>query len=157
MPRYTVATPASGSVAGLYLGSAILPSFTRSASSYQSRGKVYGSPGTGAVQSPRPFQAPSKNPVAMAQGGRFYSDNAPDHFYPSMYYENDAPQDKEHAPVQFLGVNCSMNVMPVPAVRPANGLYADPFRAHVGGATQISQPQVVPVWLGRNSNAGGTA
>lgn len=150
MPRYTVAIPASGQVAGLYLGSAILPSFTRTASSYQSRGKVCGSPGTSPISAPRPFNSPSRNPVAMASGGKFYSDNAPGYILPSLYYEDDAPQDKEHAPVQFDGVNKSMNVPPVPAVRPQNGIYADPFRAHIGGATQISQPQVVPVWLGRN-------
>lgn len=150
MPRYTVAIPASGQVAGLYLGSAILPSFTRTAASYQSRGKVYGCPGTARVRAPRPFNAPSKNPVAMASGGRFYSDNAPEYWMPSIYFENDSPLNKEHAPVQFDGVNRSMNVAPAPAMRPQLGIYADPFRAHVGGSQQISQPQVVPVWLGRN-------
>src|SRR5882672_9090902 len=152
MPRYTVAIPASGQVAGLYLGTAILPSFTRSASSYQSRGKVSGSPGTSRVPAPRPFKAMSSNPLALAQGGRFYSDNAPDSWLPSVYFENDLPQDKEHAPVLFDSVNNNANPAPVPAVRPQNGLYADPFRAHIGGSTQISQPQVVPVWLGSNGN-----
>lgn len=155
MPRYTVAIPAEGQAAGLYLGSAILPSFTRPASAYQSRGQVYGCPGTANVPSPRPFQAPSRNPVAMAQGGTHYSDNAPDYFRPSVYFEND--QVKEHAPVQFDSVNKDMCVPPIPAVRPQNVLYADPYRAHIGGANQIVQPQVVPVWLGRGNAVPGVS
>lgn len=155
MPRYIVATPVDGhGTAGLYLGSAMTPTFTRSAGSYQSAGKVYGSPGTAQVGMPNPGVA-STNPVAQANGGTRSSDYSPKWGLPSVYYENDGPLDKEHAPVQFMNIDAFVNVLPVPAERPANALIADPFRAHVGGARQIIQPQVVPVWMGRNGTVNG--
>lgn len=155
MPKYVVATPSSGQVAGRYLGAAILPAFTRQANAYQSRGMVYGCPGTAPVPAPRPGVGIVGKIARLIQGGVHDSADAPEWFLPAIYFENDPGPTKEHAPVQFLGVDVSMNKAPVPALRPQNVLISDPFRAHVGGAQQIFQPQVVPVWLGRNGTTNG--
>lgn len=155
MPKYVVATPSSGQVAGRYLGSAVLPAFNRQANAYQSRGQVYGCPGTQPVPAPRPGVGIFNRIARMAQGGVMDSADAPEFFLPSVYYENDPGILKEHAPVQFLGVDTDVNPLPKAALRPQNVLISDPFRAHVGGSQQIFQPQVVPVWLGRNGTTNG--
>lgn len=135
MPRYIVYAP---TLTQRNLGTVLTPGLTRTAASWSSRGPIFGQPGTMAVPAPRP--ATIRNEVtARASGGLFYSTDAPEVFYPSIYVLRG---EQERAPVARV----SDNQMPVPAVRPGAVIPASPLKTRKGGSRQIYQPQVVPAW-----------
>jgi len=137
--RYYVQAPTHQNVP--YLGSALMPRMNRTYAGWSSRGKVYGQPGTQAIHIDGIGSQPGPD---LASVGTSYSQMAPNVIFPPLYWEADAPLDKEHAPVSRK----SDNQMPVPALRPANVLTFDPYRARKGGQRQVYQPQVVQTWRG---------
>lgn len=140
--RYFVHAPSNGVPP---LGSVLTPSMTRTYAGWSSRGKVYGQPGTMGVQVADPA-AIREDVNSLASVGQFSTSCAPDVIFPALYWEADAPLEKEHAPVSRI----SDNQMPIPALRPQNVVTANPFRARKGGQRQVIQPQVVQRWLGMN-------
>lgn len=128
------------------LGSAITPSMTRTYAGWSSRGKVSGSPGTRGIPVSDP-EAVREDVNSLANVGQFSTACAPNLIFPAIYYENDAPQDKEHAPVSRV----SDNQMPVPATASAKYYTANPYRARLGGQRQVVQPQVVQRFPGMYS------
>lgn len=78
----------------------------------------------------------------LANVGTSHSSCSPDVILPPIYFENDPPALKEHAPVSRI----SDNQMPVPSMRAANVLKSSPYRARLGGQGQVVQPQVIPTW-----------
>lgn len=141
--RYAVNTPD----VGRYTGSALMPTFTRPAGAWSSRGPIVGNPGTRAIPAPAPRL--DQGNVGRANMGISRSSDAPNVIYPSLYWEASSPH--EHAPVSRV----SDNQMPVPAVRPPNVIIAAPLRARKGGQRQVYQPQVVQSFPGmRGTNYG---
>jgi hypothetical protein len=84
---------------------------------------------------------------SLASVGAFYSGAAPNVIFPPLYWEADAPLDKEHAPVSRI----SDDQMPVPAGRAKGYAPMAPYRARKGGQRQVVQPQVVQSWKGMYS------
>lgn len=141
--RYIVYAPTKGVPP---LGSVMTPHLTRTYSSWVSSGRIHGAPGTQAIPMPDP-SAIREDVNSYAAVGQFSTHNAPNTIYPSIYYENDAPLEKE----KFPGSVFSDNQMPVPALRPGNKIKAAPYKARKGGQAQVVQPQVVqrfPKWVG---------
>jgi len=136
--RFLVHAPSKGVPP---LGAVLTPSMTRTYAGWSSRGQIYGQPGTQAIPAPTPSATPQNN-VGLAASGTHRSSDAPDHWYPALYWEANDP--KEHAPVSIK----SDNQMPVPAKRAPNVILADPYRSRKGGQRQVVQPQVVQVWRG---------
>lgn len=135
MPRFFVHAPTQGKPMS---AAALAPSMTRTYAGWSSRGRISGSPGTRGI----PISDPSaiqQNNVTLASNGQLSSRHAPAMIFPSIYYENDAPQDKERAPVSRI----SDNQMPVPATPSAKFYTAKPYQARLGGQRQVIQPQVV--------------
>ena len=93
MPRYQVSgIPPSQAAIGL---SAFLPHFTRLAASgaTEYKGQVTGHPGTAAIPV-RPLRQgipPSPDPGDMVQMGLSRSSDAPDAFWPNLYYVTPEP------------------------------------------------------------------
>jgi hypothetical protein len=128
------------------LGSVMTPHMTRTYAGWSSRGRIHGAPGTQAIVAPDPA-AVREDINSLASVGTFMTSYAPNAIYPVIYYENDAPLDKE----KFPGSVFSDNQMPVPALRPGHKYPARPYQARKGGQGQIVQPQVVqrfPQWRG---------
>lgn len=140
MPRYVVHAPDKGVPP---LGAVLTPSMTRTYAGWSSRGKVYGQPGTQAIPVSDPAAIP-RGTQNLAAGGVFNTQCAPDLIYPPLYWEADAPQDKE----KFPGSVFSDNQMPVPARRAQNVYVFNPYRSRKGGQRQVTQPQVVQTWRG---------
>src|SRR6266576_3150028 len=140
--RYYLHAPDSGVPP---LGSVLTPHMNRTSVGWASSGRVHGAPGTQGIPIPSP--AAMRHDVnALASVGTF-SAESPKVIYPSLYWENDAPRDKEHFPGSLM----SDDQMPVPALRPGFKYPADPYRARHGGQAQVVQPQVVqyfPKWVG---------
>jgi hypothetical protein len=146
--RYSVNAPTDTGETSYHLGSALTPHLTRPAASWSSRGPIAGFPGTMGIVAPSPQGVP-QDVTAMASTGRSRSSDAPNRFYPSLYWV--AGADQERAPVSVK----SDNQMPVPAVRPANVVVFDTYTTRKGGQRQVIQPQVVQRWLGmRGTNSG---
>lgn len=133
--RFFVHAPTDGVP---YMGSVMTPSMTRPATT-QSRGRVYGQPGTQAVPMGDAVALhPSINDLANA--GIFDRRATPNVIYPSLYWENgNAYGDHEHAPVSRR----SDNQIPVPALRAPNVIVYKAYTARKGGQRQVKQPQVV--------------
>jgi hypothetical protein len=147
--RYTVNAPTG--TGHRYLGSALTPPLIRPSIGYASRGRVSGHPGTLRIPMPAP-PALHSGVNDLVNVGISRTSDAPPFFLPSVYYENgNAYGDHEHAPVSTR----SDNQMPVPALRPANVLVFDPYRARLGGQRQVVQPQVVQRWLGMRGTPNG--
>jgi hypothetical protein len=147
--RYTVNAPTD--TQGKYLGSALTPPLTRTAASWSSRGLVSGFPGTLPIRIGGP-EALHPDFGDLVSGGTSYSQSAPDFILPALYREmGDGYGQHEHAPVSRI----SDNQMPVPAVRPANVLVSNPYRARMGGQRQVYQPQVVQSWRGMRGTTNG--
>lgn len=141
--QYIVHAPTNGVPP---LGSVMTPHLTRTYAGWSSRGKVFGAPGTLAIQAPDPA-AVREDVNSLATVGQFMTWMAPNVIYPPIYYENDAPHDKEKFPASVF----SDNQMPVPALRPGYKVPAKPYVARKGGQAQVVQPQVVqrfPKWVG---------
>lgn len=141
MPRFFTHAPARG--VPPTLGSAITPTITRTYAGWSSRGKVFGAPGTKGIPVSDP-PAVREGVVSLASVGTFMTWFAPNVIFPAIYFENDAPLDKEH----FPGSLNSDNQMPVPATPSAKFYTADPYRARLGGQRQVVQPQVAQRWRG---------
>jgi hypothetical protein len=141
--RYTVHAPNKGVPP---LGSVMTPHMTRTYAGWSSRGRIHGAPGTQMIPAPDPA-AIREDVNSLAAVGQFSTAAAPNAIYPSIYYENDAPLDKE----KFPGSVFSDNQMPVPALRPGHKVPAKVYVARHGGQAQVVQPQVVqrfPKWVG---------
>lgn len=85
---------------------------------------------------------PDESLAAMASVGAFSSKHAPNVIYPSIYFENDPPLQKQVPSVSVF----SDNQMPVPAGRPQNTLVFSPYIPRHGGQRQVGQPQAVQTW-----------
>jgi len=147
MARYFVHAPTNGVPP---LGAVMTPHMTRTYAGWSSRGKVFGSPGIIGIPVSDPA-AIREDVNSLASGGQFSTACAPDVIYPCLYWEADAPADKERAPMARI----SDDQMPVPALRPRNVINANPFVARKGGQRQVTQPQVVQRWFGMNGGTGG--
>lgn len=111
---------------------------------------IRGQPGTAAISAPPPAAVP-RDAVRRDGGGDSRSTDSPNLWFPSIYYENEPPLNKEHAPVSTF----SDNQMPVPALRPGNTIPMDPYTARHGGQRQVFQPQVVQMWRGMKGTTYG--
>lgn len=144
--RYIVHAPTKGVP---HLGSVLTPHMNRTYAGWSSRGRIHGAPGTQMIPAPDPA-AVREDMNSLAAVGTFMSAYAPNAIYPTIYFENDAPADKEKFPASVF----SDNQMPVPALRPGHKVPAQPYRARKGGQSQVVQPQVVqrfPKWQGMGS------
>ena len=129
------------------LGAAQLPIRARGAADYASRGIIDGSPGTQAMPAPRPAAVP-QDKVPLAIGGGYHrSSQAPQFWYPGVYYERPGPGGYEHAPVSVL----SDNQMPMPAIDPLGRPSVSMGRPRLGGQYQVTGHKAVPMYL----NMGG--
>jgi len=140
MPRYTVHAPSKGVPP---LGAVLTPHMTRTYAGWSSRGKVHGQPGTQGIPIPDPAAIPH-GIQNLAAGGTSNTQSCPDIIYPPLYWEADAPQDKEKFPASVF----SDNQMPIPAVRAPNVYVFRPYISRKGGQRQVTQPQVVQMWRG---------
>ena len=136
MPRFFTHAPVRG--VPPTLGSAISPPMARTYAGWSSRGKVSGNPGVRGIPVDDP-SATREDVNSLATVGQFSTANTPNTIYPSIYYENDSPEDKEKFPASVF----SDNQMPVPATASAKFYTADPYKARKGGQRQVIQPQVV--------------
>lgn len=125
------------------LGAAVTPQITRTYAGWSSRGRIFGQPGTMGIPIPDPA-AVREDVTALASIGAFWTYSAPNVIFPPLYWENDAPLDKEH----FPGARISDDQMPVPAGRAKGRLPQDAYKARHGGQRQVVQPQVVQTWKG---------
>jgi hypothetical protein len=148
VPRYTVHSPRKGTAPPL--GAALTPSMTRTYAGWSSRGKIYGQPGTQGIPVSDPA-AIREDVNSLAAVGQFSTACAPNVIFPPLYWENDAPQDKE----KFPGSVFSDNQMPVPALRAPNVYVFKPYVARKGGQRQVTQPQVVQTWRGLRGTPSG--
>lgn len=146
--RYSVNAPTHTGETAYHLGAALMPTLTRPAASWSSRGPIAGFPGTLGVVAPSPQGVPQER-TGLANTGFHRSSDAPNRIYPSLYWV--AGADQNRAPVSVK----SDNQMPVPAVRPANVVVFDTFTTRKGGQRQVIQPQVIQKWLGMRGTNGG--
>lgn len=124
------------------MGAALTPTLTRTYAGWSSRGRIFGQPGTMAIPVADPAGMPDESLAAMASVGTFHTNAAPNYIFPNIYYENDAPDNKQVKSVAAF----SDNQMPVPAGRPPNTLVFSPYRPRKGGQRQVAQPQAVQYW-----------
>ena len=132
MARYFVHAPTNGVPP---LGAVMTPHMTRTYAGWSSRGKVFGSPGIIGIPVSDPA-AIREDVNSLASGGQFSTACAPDVIYPCLYWEADAPADKERAPMARISDD-------------------QMFVARKGGQRQVTQPQVVQRWFGMNGGTGG--
>lgn len=146
--RFYVHAPTDGVAPPL--GAAMTPPLTRPATT-QSRGRVYGQPGTQAIpMADATALHPSINDLANA--GVFDRRSTPNVIYPSLYWEaGNNYGDHEHAPVSRR----SDNQMPIPALRAPNVIVFKAYRARKGGQRQVTQPQVVQQFKGLRGTPSG--
>jgi hypothetical protein len=127
--------------------SAFTPNWVRLAGSgaQQYKGAVAGQPGTAAVPAPTINTQMHPDIGDLAQAGTARSSDAPDVWYPQVYYQRaltEAPGAGQ--PVRVY----SDNLLPVPA-RDARGRPAVLFKPVLQrGQVQVSQPRVMPFWGG---------
>lgn len=138
--RFYVHAPSAGTAPPV--GAALTPSLTRTYAGWSSRGRIFGQPGTMPIHMPDPAGMPDESLAAMASVGAFSTYQAPNVIYPPLYFENDAPDNKQVKSVAAF----SDNQMPVPAGRPANTLVFSPYRPRHGGQRQVAQPQAIQRW-----------
>jgi hypothetical protein len=144
--RFFVHAPTDGVP---YVGSVMTPPLTRPATS-QSRGRVYGQPGTQAIYVPNSDLHRGLN--TLANNGVFNTSVSPQVIFPSLYYEaGNEYGNHEHAPVS----RCSDNQMPVPALRAPNVIVFKAYTSRKGGQRQVTQPQVVQRFPGLRGTASG--
>jgi hypothetical protein len=142
-PRYVV----PGVPAGVQ-HSAFMPHWNKYAGSGAQRYKrtVNGQPGTQAIPAPTINTQISPDVGDKAQSGTARSSDAPQVWYPQLYYQEDlysAPGPV--CPVQIY----SDNLMPVPAVDPRGvpARLARPISQR--GRFEVPQPRVLPNWGSR--------
>jgi hypothetical protein len=140
MPKYVVPGVPAGAQP-----SAFMPHWNRYAASGAQQYKIglSGNPGTLAVPAPTRNTQMSPDPGDKAQMGTARSSDAPDVWFPQVYYQPTlmaAP-----GPVTPVRIY-SDNLMPVPAVDP-RGIPARLSRpVNQRGQQQISQIRAMPVW-----------
>jgi hypothetical protein len=139
--RFYVHAPSAGT-APPTTGAALAPGLTRTYAGWSSRGRIFGQPGTMPIYIPDPAGMPDEGVVALASVGTFYTRAAPNFIYPPIYFENDAPDNKQVKSVAAF----SDNQMPVPASRPPNTLVFSPYIPRHGGQRQVYQPQAIQKW-----------
>jgi hypothetical protein len=139
--RFYVHSPVAGT-APPSAAAALTPGLTRTYAGWSSRGRIFGQPGTMGIPIPDPAGMPDESLTAMASVGILSSFHTPNMIFPSIYFENDAPQNKHVKSVARF----SDNQMPVPAGRPPNTLVFSSYLPRKGGQRQIGQPQVIAVW-----------
>jgi hypothetical protein len=127
---------------------ALAPTFTRQAAcgAQEYKGAVTGQPGTKAI--PVAPVVPSPDPGDIALMGLSRSSDAPNVFYPNLYYTSGPIRERPGAgmPVSVY----SDNLMPVPAVDP-RGIPATDYLLTAGnrGQTQIQSYPLLPRWANR--------
>ena len=149
--RYQV-TEAPGSRSGWPNGqmghAALMPHFNRHAGSgaQEYKGRVVGQPGTQAI--PVDPTIPSPDPGDIALMGLSRSSDAPNVFYPNLYYTDGPIRERPGAgmPVSVY----SDNLMPVPAVDP-RGIPSTQYMqiADRRGQRQIQAMPLLPRWANR--------
>jgi hypothetical protein len=125
--------------------SAFMPAWTRLAQSgaMQYKQAVSGSPGTTPVPAPTRNTQISPDPGDLAQAGTARSSDAPDVWYPQLYYQSQLTERPGAGmPIRVW----SDNLMPVPArdARGKSAVLARPILQR--GQVQIPQPRVIPQW-----------
>lgn len=138
--RFYVHAPAAGIAPPV--GAALTPGLTRTYAGWSSRGRIFGQPGTMRIDAPPPTGTPEFNLTAMASVGVLSDPRTPNYWFPTIYFENDAPDNKLVKSVSRF----SDNQMPVPAGRPPNTLVFSPYLPRHGGQRQVGQPQVIQFW-----------
>lgn len=140
MKRYTVPGWPS-SVPG---HSAVTPGLTRMAASGAQayKAEVTGQPGTMAIPV-RPV-VPSPDAGDKAQMGLSRSGDAPDHFFPNLYY---ARPERDFWPGAGMPVSrLSDNLMPVPAADPRGVPARLQAPVMLRGSRQVRQVPALPQW-----------
>lgn len=148
MPKYVV----PGIPAGVR-ASAFMPHWNKYAASgaQQYKQAVTGQPGTQAIAAPTVNTVPSPDLGDIAQMGRSRSSDAPQVFYPQLWYQRKLTRQNVvgyHRPAAPGPGICiySNNLMPVPAVDPRGvpARLARPISQR--GGREIGQPRVLPGW-----------
>lgn len=128
---------------------ALVPHFNRHAGSgaQEYKGRVVGQPGTQAIPvDPLLIVSPGPNDIALMGVSR--SGDAPDAFYPNLYYTRGEIRERPGAgmPVSVY----SDNLMPVPAVDP-RGIPSTQYMqiADRRGQRQIQAMPLLPRWANR--------
>lgn len=138
--RYQV----TGVPAGVQM-SAIMPNLVRLAASgaQQYKQAVSGSPGTRGIPAPTRDTAPSPDPGDLAQGGYHRSGDAPDTWYPQVYFQDRLTEVPGAG--QAIRVY-SDNMLPVPArdARGRGAMLAKPITQ--SSLFQVAAPRVIPTW-----------
>jgi hypothetical protein len=140
MPKYVVPGVPRGAQA-----SAFMPHWNKYAGSgaQQYKERLQGNPGTLAIPAPTSNTQISPDPGDKAQMGTARSSDAPDVWYPQVYYQ----PDLQAAPGPVTPVRIySDNMMPVPAKDP-RGVSARLSRPiNQRGQFQIAMPRSLPRW-----------
>jgi hypothetical protein len=123
------------------LGAAQIPVRSRGASDYASRGIINGSPGTAAIPAPPP-PMPQDNTALGIIGGYHRSSQAPNVWYPVIYYQDNTTDPPEHAPVSVL----SDNQMPMPALNPLGPPAVMMGRPRLGGQFSLQNRAASPTF-----------
>lgn len=139
--RYQV----TGVPSGVQL-SAIMPNMVRLAGSgaQQYKQALHGYPGTLAIPAPTGDTTPSGDLGDLAQGGYHRSVDAPDQWYPQLYFQDSLTNTPAS---ESPGIRVySDNLLPVPArdARGRGAVLARPVTQR--GLFQIGQPRVIPNW-----------
>ena len=139
--KYTVPLPAKllGGV------SAFTPNLVRLAGggAQQYKRGLEGQPGTAAVPAPTADTQISPDPGDKAQMGTARSSDAPQVWYPQLYYQQNLRGNPGPVtPVQIY----SNNLLPVPAIDPRGMPAMLAFTPHFLGQQQIAQPRNTPTW-----------
>lgn len=145
MPRYIVQGPAGSDwPVGQPGHTALTPNMTRLARSgaQEYKGTVVGQPGTQAI--PVKPQTPSPDPGDIALMGLSRSSDAPNVFYPNLYYNGGPIRNR---PGAGMAVSVySDNLMPVPAADPRGIPSTQYMPINQRGATQIQTRPNLPKW-----------
>lgn len=140
MKRYTV----PGWPASMAGHSAVTPNMTRVAGggAQQYKDGLTGQPGTMAI--PVHPVIPSPDIGDLANSGLSRSSDAPNHFFPNLYY---ARPQRQYWPGAGMPVAVrSDNLMPVPAADPRGVPSMLAIPVMIRGQQQITQPQAQPRW-----------
>jgi hypothetical protein len=140
MPKYVV----PGIPQGAQL-SAFMPNWTRLAQSgaVQYKQAVSGSPGTTGIAAPTGNTQISPDNGDLAQAGTSRSSDAPDVWYPQVYYQARLTnRPGAGMPIRVY----SDNLLPVPArdARGKSAVLSKPILQR--GRVQVAAPRVVPSW-----------
>lgn len=136
------ALPASGR-ANQKLRGALLPIPAKDAGGWQSRGPVYGSPGTTRITAPAPFPGTDLSLVAQSMEGNIGEPSSKFSWWTPGVYWVRATRNGSRAPVSVF----SDNQMPVPAVDPRGRPGVVMPGPIMLGQTQVANPRVAPKFL----------